>query len=522
MPLNDAAATPMGPLAVLSEIALRLAEGGEIVGTVHDVIQRLQRALDASEVSVWLYASNGLRRSAVAGTPALTVDEVLAAVDGSSTPRDIGARRLVAMGQRIGVLSVGGATAMTAEASHVLTIVANLLAPELAHAEDVHRLTGEVARTAQQVETERRLTARIIDALPLGLYVIDREYRVQAWNSNREIGFQGVSRDVAMGRLIFEVLHRQPADALRSEFDEVFTTGRMQQFNIESDASGSPRTFRISKIPMRLEDGAVTHVISIGEDITEWATAQERWAQSEKLAAIGQLAAGVMHEINNPLATVAACAEGLALRIEDMRRAGAVIPESTDEYTQIIDQEVQRCKRILDSLLTFSRPKSVETKATDLNEVVNQSLFLVKHHGRFKRLKLRTILDSGLEPVPANAEQLIQVIIALLINAADAMNEQGVITIRTRRGASDGEAAIAEVIDEGSGIARHELAKIFEPFYTTKPAGRGTGLGLSVCYSIIASHGGRIEVDSAVGAGSTFRILLPNGSAPARPARDVA
>jgi signal transduction histidine kinase len=205
-----------------------------------------------------------------------------------------------------------------------------------------------------------------------------------------------------------------------------------------------------------------------------------------------------------------------------MRRAGAVIPESTDEYTQIIDQEVQRCKRILDSLLTFSRPKSVETKATDLNEVVNQSLFLVKHHGRFKRLKLRTILDSGLEPVPANAEQLIQVIIALLINAADAMNEQGVITIRTRRGASDGEAAIAEVIDEGSGIARPELAKIFEPFYTTKPAGRGTGLGLSVCYSIIASHGGRIEVDSAVGAGSTFRILLPNASAPARPAKDVA
>lgn len=518
----DAVATPIGPLAVLSEIASRLAEGGEIVATMGDVIRRLQTALDVTEVSLWLYASTGLRRSATAGTPTLGVDEVRNAVEGAQSPPGVIARRLVAMGQQIGVLCVGGASAMTRETNDVLTIVANLVAPELAHAEDVHRLTGEVARSAQQVEAERRLTARIIDALPLGLYVIDREYRVQAWNSNREMGFQGVSRDVAIGKLIFEVLHRQPADALRAEFDEVFRTGRMQQFNIESDASGSRRTFRITKIPMRVEDGMVTHVISIGEDITEWATAQERWAQSEKLAAIGQLAAGVMHEINNPLATIGACAESLALRVEDLRQSGADVPPTMDEFTRIIDQEVQRCKRTVDSLLTFSRPKSVDKKPTDLNAAIGQALFLLKHHARFRKMRLNTILDPELEPVPANAEQLIQVFIALLINAADAMNEEGAITIRTRRGLSDAEAVIAEVIDEGSGIARSELPKIFEPFYTTKPPGRGTGLGLSICYSIIASHGGRIEVDSAVGAGSTFRILLPNAKAPARPAGGTA
>ena len=515
MPSSAPAARPTGPLPVLSEIASRLAEGGEIVATVGDVIQRLQIAFDATEVSLWLYSGGDLRRSAIAGAPLLTVDDVQTAVDGVNSLPGVVARRLVSMGQRIGILAVGGATAMTNDARDVLTIVANLLAPELAHAEDVHRLTGEVARTTRQVESERRLTARIIDSLPLGLYVVDREYRVQAWNSNREMGFQGVSRERAIGKLIFEVLHRQPADALRAQFDEVFTSGRLQQFNIESEASGTRRTFRITKIPMRIDDGNVSHVISIGEDITEWSTAQERWAQSEKLAAIGQLVAGVMHEINNPLATVAACAESLSLRLEDLRQAGCDVPANANEFTRIIDQEVQRCKRIIDGLLTFSRPKSAEKSPTDLNAVVEQSLFLVKHHRRFKHLGLQTMLDAGLAPVPANAEQLIQVMMALLINAADAMNDKGVITIRTRRGASDAEAAIAEVIDQGSGIARTDLPRIFEPFYTTKPPGRGTGLGLSVCYSIIAAHGGRIEVDSAVGAGSTFRILLPNANAPA-------
>lgn len=511
------AASPAGPLAVLSRIASRLAEGGEIVSTVTDVIQRLQQELEATEVSLWLNAGGGLRRSVVTGAGALTAEEVQQAAESGGANRVV-AVGLVSGGQRIGILAANGVP-VAGDGRHLIGIVANLLAPELIHAEDKHRLTGEVARTARQVEAERRFIARVIDSLPLGLYVVDREYRVQAWNRNRETGYQGVSRDLVLGKSIFEVLHRQPADALRAEFDEVFSTGRIQQFNIDSEASGSRRTYRITKIPMRLDDGDVTHVISVGEDITEWATAQERWAQSEKLAAIGQLAAGVMHEINNPLATVAACAESLSLRLDDLRREGCQVPPQADEFTRLIGQEVQRCKRIIDGLLTFSRPKSGDQAPTSLNAVVEQTLFLVKHHTRFKRLRVQTLLDQELEPVAANAEQLIQVLMALLINAADAMHEAGVITIRTRRGVGDAEGIIAEVIDSGEGIARDDLPKIFEPFYTTKPPGRGTGLGLSICYSIIAGHGGRIEVDSAPGAGSTFRILLPGARAtgPASP-----
>jgi signal transduction histidine kinase len=129
---------------------------------------------------------------------------------------------------------------------------------------------------------------------------------------------------------------------------------------------------------------------------------------------------------------------------------------------------------------------------------------------RFKKLTVHTELDTELARVPqADAEQLVQVVMALLLNAMDAVGDRGQIAVRTRRGATPKEGVIAEVSDQGHGIARSELSKIFEPFYTTKAPGRGTGLGLSICYGIVHEHGGRIEVESALGQGSTFRVLLP-------------
>jgi two-component system NtrC family sensor kinase len=259
---------------------------------------------------------------------------------------------------------------------------------------------------------------------------------------------------------------------------------------------------------MRLTGKAVTHVITVGEDVTDWRESQERFSQAEKLAAIGQLAAGVMHEINNPLATIAACAESLALIVDPM----ATPTGRTLDYLRLIDDEVHRCKRIVDTLLDFSRPKPSHKDPTDVNAAIRQTLYLLKHHPRFKAITVHTELDPeiGLD-VRANAEQLVQVFMSLLINAMDAMGERGTITIRTRRGRSLSEAVIAEVIDEGHGIPRSEVPKIFEPFYTTKAPGRGTGLGLSIVYSIVTEHGGRVEVDSTPGKGSTFRILLPAG-----------
>jgi two-component system NtrC family sensor kinase len=143
----------------------------------------------------------------------------------------------------------------------------------------------------------------------------------------------------------------------------------------------------------------------------------------------------------------------------------------------------------------------------DVNTVIEKTLFLLKHHSRFKKLTV-DVHTQRVPLVSASEEQLVQVMMALLLNAMDAMHDTGTIVLRTRADAAH-DTVVVEVIDQGEGLRGAELPKIFEPFYTTKPPGRGTGLGLSICYSLVADHGGRIEVESVVGKGSVFRIVLP-------------
>jgi two-component system NtrC family sensor kinase len=216
----------------------------------------------------------------------------------------------------------------------------------------------------------------------------------------------------------------------------------------------------------------------------------------------------VVHEINNPLATILACAEAVGLRTE-MLPAGE--RGAVEEHLRIIDAEVQRCRRIVDSLLDFSRPKAGQMRRVDVNQVLEQTLFLLKHHSRFKRLDVARELTAGLPPVLADPERLIQGFMALMLNAMDAMDSRGTLTVRSRLNPRREGELLLEFIDAGTGIRQEDLSKIFEPFYTTKPQGRGTGLGLSICYGIVTEHRGRIEVESEVGVGSNFQVYLPLG-----------
>lgn len=486
-----------------------LASSPTVEDVVPAVLALVRDRLQGHEAALWVEAEGAWTRLAGDGEARATEADLMTALEAPSAEasQEVLAVPLEVAGRLLGALLVRGAA--HPDATAVTATLAAVLAPVVAQARHSEELQGEVEQQARQVREARAFTEKIIDSLPVGLYVVDRDFRIRAWNRKRETGMQGVSRDEAIGRTIFEILHRQPEALLRREFEEVFRTGRIQQFQLESSTTGDVRTYRLSKIPMRLGDGPVTHVITIGEDVTDWKEAETRFMQGEKLAALGQLAAGVMHEINNPLATIAACAEGLEFRLSDLRAAGAPVRDDHAELLAIIDNEVHRCKRIVDGLLDFSRPKVAAKELVAPNGVVEQTLFLLKHHVRFKKLQVATHLEPDLGPVYGNREQLVQVLMALALNAMDAVADHGTIIIRTRHGRSAAEAVLIEVVDDGVGIPRAEQGKIFEPFYTTKAPGGGTGLGLSICYGIIHDHQGRIEVDSTPGRGSTFRVILP-------------
>jgi signal transduction histidine kinase len=227
---------------------------------------------------------------------------------------------------------------------------------------------------------------------------------------------------------------------------------------------------------------------------------QRQLVQSEKMAAFGQLGAGIAHEVKNPLAGILGCAQ-LSLR--------KTAPGSpVEKNLRLIEKETRRCKAIIENLLSFARQERVIMRPTDVNRVVRDAIEIVGHQPDMRRVELREELAGDLDPVHANANQLQQVVMNLIINAQQALDDQpGTITVRSRR-ERDGGVGIS-VSDTGPGIPEEILSKIFEPFFTTRPGQKGTGLGLSVSYGIIEDHGGEISVRSTPGEGAVFTIHLP-------------
>jgi two-component system, NtrC family, sensor kinase len=371
-------------------------------------------------------------------------------------------------------------------------------------------LAREVERRTAEAESQRRFTEAIIDSLPVSLYAVDRRYRVVAWNRNRELGGQGIPRRDVLGRDVFEVLSRQPREAMEEEFERAFATGEIERIEQESRArDGSTRHWLVSKVPMRIDGEEVSHVITVGEDITERVVASRAVARSEKLAAVGRLAAGVVHEINNPLATIAACAEALETRVAEGVYGASADADDLREYVQLIRAEAFRCKQITNGLLDFSRARQAQRTTVSVAEVVESAARLLQHQKRGAAVEIKVEVAGGLPTVSGDSGQLQQAVIILAENAVDAMPEGGTLTLRARPGADEEGGVVLEVEDTGHGIAPEIREKIFDPFFTTKEVGRGTGLGLAVCYGIVTEHGGRIAVDSAVGRGTAFSVWLP-------------
>jgi two-component system NtrC family sensor kinase len=374
--------------------------------------------------------------------------------------------------------------------------------------ESAATLAQEVDRRTVEGEMQQRFTEAIVDSLPLSLYAVDREYRIVAWNRNRELGELGLPRGLVLGKNIFEVLTKQNREKLEREFSQVFLTGGIHRIEQESvSVDGETNHWLISKIPMRAgEDGEVTHVITVGENITARVKADRAVARAEKLAAVGRLAAGVVHEINNPLATIAACAESLEKRISEGSFSCSQDADDLREYLGLIREEAFRCKTITNGLLDFSRLRAGQRSPVDMNQLIKGTARLVTHQQRGDDIQIEVEAQENLPMVSGDMGQLQQAVVALATNAIDAMPDGGTLTLRAIH---SGSRVLVQVKDTGIGIAPENMTKIFDPFFTTKDVGRGTGLGLAVCYGILSDHGGRLDVRSSVGVGTTFTITLP-------------
>jgi PAS domain S-box-containing protein len=236
------------------------------------------------------------------------------------------------------------------------------------------------------------------------------------------------------------------------------------------------------------------------KDIEQQRQIREQMVQADKLASIGELSAGIAHEINNPLGIILGYTQ-LMLRQEkeDGQRR---------EDLRTVEKHVRHCKSIVEDLLSFARTSQPKKELIDVRTVIDDVLHLIRQHAKPERIQLHSDYDRRIGPLLLDEKKIKQVLINLIMNAVHAIVGDGRITVRTGSDSGKGMATIS-IADTGCGIDPHNLARIFDPFFTTKPTGQGTGLGLSVSYGIVKNHGGDITVQSLPGRGSTFTVHLP-------------
>jgi two-component system NtrC family sensor kinase len=286
---------------------------------------------------------------------------------------------------------------------------------------------------------------------------------------------------------------------------QAFAAGAITRQEQEMVVAGELKQFRLTTAPLPGGDDG-SHLIVLVEDITLAKQLERQMLLTERLTTAGRLAAGVAHELNNPLATIAGCAEALQGRLKEGLLAGHSELAEFPTYLGLVEEEAYRCKEITGSLLQFVRDPGSRRTPTDLNALVLKTIDLISHQARYAEGVLCPQLDDALPEVTVNEGQLRQVFLGLASNALDAMEGHGRLIVRTRRGRRQVEV---EFEDEGPGIPDEVAPRIWDPFFTTKPPGQGTGLGLAIAQGIVTDHGGRIEMQTHVGKGSIFRVVLP-------------
>ncbi|MEE8200596.1 MAG: ATP-binding protein [Candidatus Acidoferrales bacterium] len=407
----------------------------------------------------------------------------------------------------IALLALGpssGGTLLTSEDLDLLRTLADYIAIALENARLYERLQEKAAQVAQLKE----FSENILESTSVGLVALDPNDRIESWNSSVE-RICGRSRQETLGRRAAEVfppelvaeLEAGSPPGTRATSDSSPWPHRparsLYKFYL-SRPDGTRRVTNFTVAPLVGKQGAPIGRLLIIDDITERVQLERQLLQAEKLSSVGLLAAGVAHEVNTPLAVISNYAQMLAKQMPaDDQRAALV---------EKIVKQTFRASEIISGLLSFSRTAATEFGQVDLNRTLRDTLVLVQPQLRSSQVEIKTLLDNTLPPISGDPGRLQQVFLNLLFNARDAMPQGGCLTVRT--GCHNSRAQV-EIRDTGVGIPAENLSKLYDPFFTTKTTGRGTGLGLAVSYGIIQEHKGTIEVRSRPGQGTSFLLEFP-------------
>ncbi|MGA3044919.1 MAG: ATP-binding protein [Bryobacteraceae bacterium] len=374
-------------------------------------------------------------------------------------------------------------------------------------------LYRSLQRKMEEYERLKEFSENIVESINVGILAADLDDRVESWNTQIE-RLTGIPRQSAVGRKLAELF---PAD-LSDQFERVRgQTGihHIYKFELRPTAlsalpshepvpingngsqNGGSSTLNVAIAPLVSKDFEQIGRLIIFDDVTDRAELEQRLVQADKLSSIGLLAAGVAHEVNTPLAVISTYAQMLAKQVANDDQKSILLDK--------IAKQTFRASEIVNSLLNFSRTSTTSFGDVDLNKVVRETMSLLEHQIQKVGVEVKLDLAGGLPPVHGNAGKLQQVFLNLFLNARDAMDGGGMLSVRTW---AEESGARVDVSDTGHGISPEHIQRIYDPFFTTKGSRKGTGMGLAVTYGIVQEHKGSIEVSSRQG-GTRFQLRLP-------------
>jgi two-component system, NtrC family, nitrogen regulation sensor histidine kinase GlnL len=349
--------------------------------------------------------------------------------------------------------------------------------------------------------------ANVIDSVGDGVIVLDRAGHVILMNPVAE-EIAGVSRRVTIGQP-FATLFKNDLPLLEIVAKSAASGMSCSDYeNIILRKSGRLTPLSVTASPLLLADGACAGTIVLLRDLTNIRELEEAVRKADRLSALGTLAAGLAHEIKNPLGGIRGAAQLLEMELAE--------DDELRECTQVVLKEVQRVNRIVEELLDLASPRRLKLVGVNLHKILAHIVFLQQQATEGKSLTFQRHLDPSIPAILADEGRLTQLFLNLVKNAVEAVGESGTIEISSRivseysmtqKGERRSRMVAIEISDDGYGMTPEELENLFTPFYTTKE--RGTGLGLAICQKIVAEHRGMIQVDSQEGKGTTFTILLP-------------